>query len=88
MAPPAGHSTATAGEMIPGRFIVVFSSDVSDAPGLSRQLTSLHGGKLHHSYQHVLKGFAATLPPSAVEALRKDPRVAYVDPDRIVVPTT
>ena len=72
---------ARAGGTIPGRYIVVFKKDVADAPGLARRLAQANGGTLHHSYQHAIKGFAATLPAPAVEALRRNPNVAYVEPD-------
>lgn len=85
---PAAVFPGRAGEVIPDQFIVVFSKQVRDSPGLARQLTAAHGGKLHHTYQHVVKGFAATLPPRAVEALRNDPRIEYVEPNRIVTGAT
>jgi subtilisin family serine protease len=70
------------GKTIPDRWIVVFDEDVADAPGLARRLTAAHGGTLHHSYRHAIKGFSATLPPAAVEALRRNPQVAYVEADQ------
>ena len=57
---------------------------MGDAPGLARQLTAAHGGTMHHSYQHAIKGFAATLPEGAVSALRGNPNVAYVEQDQRV----
>lgn len=88
LAPPATVSHNRADEVIPHRFIVVFSNDVHDVPGLARQLTSAHGGKLHHVYEHALKGFVATLAPAAVAALQRTPMVAYIEPDRIAELTT
>ncbi len=64
-----------------GDYIVVFDRGVADAPGLARQLTQAHGGALKFSYRHALKGFAATLPAAAVEALQRNPNVAYIEPD-------
>ncbi len=75
--------TAAPGQGIPDRYIVVFRDDTRDAPGLAARLTASHGGKLHHTYQHALRGFAATLPAPAVEALRRNPNVAYVEQDGI-----
>ena len=72
-----------AGRTIPGRWIVVFDKDVADAPGLARRLTEAHGGTLHHTYGHAIKGFAATLPAAAVQALRRNPGVAYVEADQV-----
>jgi subtilisin family serine protease len=81
---PAARQAGRASEVIPNRYIVVFKNDVSDAPGLSRQLAAAHGGTVHHSYQHAIKGFAATLPEGAVAALRRNPNVAYVEQDQRV----
>jgi subtilisin family serine protease len=74
---------ARGGAPIPDQYIVVFKNDVGDAPGLARQLAASHGGRLHHTYQHAIKGFAATLPEAAANALRHNPNVAYVEQDRI-----
>lgn len=78
---------AAPGHSIRGRYIVVFRDDTQDAPGLARQLVAAHGGSLHHTYQHALRGFAATLPPAAVEAVRRNPKVAYVEQDGIAKAT-
>lgn len=81
-------SASQANEVIRDRYFVVFRDDVADAPGLARQLTEAHGGKMHHTLQHTMKGFIATLPPAAVEALRRNPRVDHVTPDMRVYPAT
>jgi subtilisin family serine protease len=57
--------------------------DTPDPPGLARQLVGAHGGTLHHTYGSALRGFAATLPAAAVQAVRRNPRVAYVEEDGI-----
>ena len=83
-APPEARQAGRARQVIPDRYVVVFNKDVSDAPGLARQLAAAHGGSVHHTYQHAIKGFSATLPAPAVEALRRNPRVAYVEQDQKV----
>jgi subtilisin family serine protease len=83
-APAASRQAGRASEVIPNRYVVVFKRDVSDAPGLARQLVAAHGGTMHHTYQHAIKGFAATLPEGAVAALRRNPNVAYVEQDQRV----
>jgi subtilisin family serine protease len=75
--------TRDAARTIPDRYIVVFKRAVNDAPGLARSLVGAHGGKLHFTYRHALRGFAATLPPAALEAIRRNPNVDYVQPDGI-----
>ena len=86
-APTAARSvrqTGKGGQPIPGRYVVVFKREVNDARGLARQLAAAHGGTLHHTYQHAIKGFAASLSDGAVAALRRNPNVAYVEQDQRV----
>jgi subtilisin family serine protease len=78
----AALNAGRAGKAIPDRYVVVFKDGVRDAPGLARQLSA--GGTLHFTYQHAIKGFAATLPPAAVNGLRNNPNVAYVEQDQVV----
>jgi aqualysin 1 len=72
---------------IPGQWIVTFRDDVSDVPGLARQLAAQHGGELKFTYTAALKGFAASLPDAAVEALQRNPNVALVEQDAVVTAT-
>ncbi len=81
---PAARQTNGARDVIPDRYVVVFKREVNDAPGLARQLAAAHGAKVHHTYQHAIKGFAATLPAAAVNALRNNPNVAYIEQDQRV----
>ena len=83
---PPGQAPNLAKNVIPDRYIVVFRESVSDAPGLAKQLALAHGGTLHHTYRHALRGFAATLNAQAAEALRKNPNVAYVEADQMTQP--
>jgi subtilisin family serine protease len=82
--PAARQAKGGAREVIPDRYVVVFKNSVGDAPGLARQLAAAHGGNVHHTYQHAIKGFAATLPAAAVNALRNNPNVAYIEQDQPV----
>jgi subtilisin family serine protease len=77
-----------ADQVIPNRYIIRFQDDVADVPALTNQLVSTHGGTLHYTYEHAIKGFAATLPPEGVEAIRRNPQVAYIEPDGVVTATT
>ncbi len=65
-------------------WIVVFRSDVADPPGLARALVAQHGGSLRFTYEHALKGFAATLPPQALNGIRSNPHVDYVEADGVM----
>jgi aqualysin 1 len=68
----------------PARYIVVFNDNIGNASTLAQQLTNIYGGTLHHVYQHAIKGFAATLPVSAADALGRNPGVAFVEADLVV----
>jgi hypothetical protein len=85
-APPiaARTSDTRAAHPIPDRYIVVFRKSVTDPAGVARQLVEGSRGTLHFTYQHAIKGFAATLPAGAVEGLRHNPNVAYVEQDQEV----
>lgn len=77
------HAAAPA-QKVRDRYIVVFRDQAPDPRGLAARLVAEHGGTLHHTYTHALRGFAATLRPAAVEALRRNPQVAFVEEDGIV----
>ncbi len=64
--------------------IVVFHDDVANPRGLAMQLAAAGGGQLSFTYEHALKGFAGTFPAAAVEGLRRNPNVAYVEPDGVM----
>ncbi len=68
-------------DAIPGRYVVVLHPRVASASAAAGELVPAGGGEVHFSYEHALKGFAATLAPAALEQLRHDARVAYVIPD-------
>ena len=69
------------------RYIVVFRDDVVNPSDLTDQLVRPFGGTVHFRYAYALKGFAATLPPAALEALQRNPAVSYIEPDGIVTTT-
>jgi len=68
---------------IPGQYIVVLERDVVDVRGIAKHAVSTYGGSALYVYEHALKGFAARLPAQAIEALRRDPRVAYIEADQV-----
>jgi aqualysin 1 len=82
---PAASSTLAGGpEVVPGAYLVIFRPTVQDAPGLARRLAADHAVTVRHAYSAALKGFAADLPAPALEALRHNPQVAYVEADQRV----
>lgn len=83
-APDTPSLAQDVGRVVPGEHIVVFESSVRDVPGVARQLTAAHRGRLRFVYETAIRGFAASLSDDAADALRRNPNVAYVEPDREV----
>ena len=79
----ANHSFARS-QPIPGRYIVVFKDEVADPRGEADRKVRKAGGRKHHAFSRALKGFAATLSDAAVEELRNDPSVDFVEQDQTV----
>ncbi len=63
------------------RYIVVFRDAVTNTDDLIDQLTRNSSGRVHFRYHHAIKGFCATLPEQALEGIRRNPAVAYVEAD-------
>jgi subtilisin family serine protease len=80
VAPPQFSS----GQVIPDQYIVVFKSSLPDAAAEARALVAQHGGTLRFTYTSAIKGFAAELSTRAVDALRRNPNVSYVEADQSV----
>jgi subtilisin family serine protease len=78
---------AARGEPVPDRYIVVFKPTVRDVPGEARRQVTAAGGQLHLTYARVIKGYAATLPPAGLDAVRRAPFVHYVEQDQRVYGT-
>jgi subtilisin family serine protease len=71
-------------QVIPDEYIVVFKSSLPDPAAQARALVAQHGGTLRFTYTSALKGFSAKLPAVALEALRRNPNVDYIEPDGVV----
>lgn len=80
----ASSISAPTGDAIPGQYIVVFKDAVRDPSVAAAQFIATHGGTRRFTYTRALKGFAAQLPDAAVEALRLDPNVAYIEQDQVM----
>jgi subtilisin family serine protease len=81
-------------------YIVVFKDDAGSVNAAARaavnaeidaavdteveQLGKNFGVKSDFTFKHAIKGFAATLPAAAVEALRNNPRVKYIEQNQEV----
>jgi subtilisin family serine protease len=82
--PAPSLGAASVNQIVPNRYIVVLKNNVASASSEAHRVVSADRGKLLFVYEHALKGFAAELSPAAVAALRSNPAVDYVEPDRVV----
>ncbi|HEV8339742.1 MAG TPA: S8 family serine peptidase [bacterium] len=78
------HAAPTAGDVIPGEYIVVFKDWVTNATAEARALAAQHNASVKFTYEHALKGFAGTIPAAKLAQLRRDPRVAFITQNRVV----
>jgi aqualysin 1 len=73
-----------------GRYIVVLKEPANEAaveatPAAARRLTALYGGRVTHTYEAVLRGFALDrLSAADARRLANDASVKYVEEDGIV----
>ncbi len=81
--PPAAHPYALS-KPIPGRYIVVFWDRVTNPAAEAANLMRASGGQLHHTYSSAIKGFAASLPDAALQGIRNNPNVNYIEQDQTV----
>lgn len=75
-------ASASAQEAIDGQYIVVLKEQSS--PASAKQKVRNRGGKVQREFSRVLKGFSAELSESALADVRRDPAVAFVEPDRVI----
>lgn len=73
-----------ASKPIQGRYIVVFTADVRQPAQEAANLLRDSKATLHHTFSHALKGFAATIPAAALQALQNNPMVDYIEQDQTV----
>jgi subtilisin family serine protease len=71
---------------IEDRYIVVMkdqsrAAGADDARSHAAAQAQDHGGRVHFTYSTAVQGFAATLPSAAVDQVRANPDVAYVEAD-------
>jgi tRNA (guanine37-N1)-methyltransferase len=83
--PPTDDAVGAAGsDVIPDQYIVVFNDDVADAHEVAAELAHATGALVRFVYTAALKGFAAyNLPAGALARILADPRVRYVERNRV-----
>ncbi|HEX5762689.1 MAG TPA: S8 family serine peptidase [Solirubrobacterales bacterium] len=69
---------------IPGHYIVVFKDSVKGPATVARNQVEQSDGDLGFVYRHAIKGYSAELSKTAVDVLRRDPRVDSVTPDYVI----
>lgn len=72
-------------DAIPGRYIIVFRPG-SAGHGVAAATDSAArlGGKIHYTYTDALQGFAASLPDAALQGLRHNPNIEFIEVDQTV----
>ena len=81
--PPATHSFP-ASQAISNRYIVVFKPSVQNPAQEAANAMRGVQGQTHHVFSNAIKGFAATLPAAALQALKNNPNVESVEQDATV----
>ena len=73
------------------RYIVKFKDEVAAPGARGRDIAAAHGAQVHFVFERAIKGFAATVPPAAVDAflraMERDPDVDVVEPDGVMAGT-
>lgn len=86
--PAYGQLLNKSDNLLKGRYVVVFDKEVINASEKAQDIAASFGGEVSFVYETALKGFALTLPEQAsekaVEALKNNPNVAYVEADQKV----
>ena len=81
-APVRGAGQANA---VKGDYIVVMEPDApKGAVDNAKRRARSEGADIHFTYQRTISGFAATLPPRALEAMRNNRNVDYIEADQRV----
>ena len=84
--PAAGAPTGAGRGNAPdptGRYIVVLKNSVARPGRLAERHAENRDARITHVYRHAIKGYAAKIPPAELSAIRKDPNVAFVEPDAV-----
>lgn len=66
------------------RYVVVLEESAEDPGAVAREHGQRHGVSADHVYRGALRGYAGRIPPGRIDAVRADPRVAYVEADRLM----
>jgi subtilisin family serine protease len=77
--------SASAAKPSAGHYIVVLAKGKAPHPGeVASRHARAHGASVDYVYRHALSGYAATIPAGRVDEVADDPRVAYVERDKLM----
>lgn len=65
------------------RYIIVFNDSVANPGNVAAALARQHGFTVRQTYATALKGFSASLPTRAFDALSRDRRIKYIEADQL-----
>ncbi|HET9133359.1 MAG TPA: S8 family serine peptidase [Gemmatimonadales bacterium] len=75
-------SFAATADPLADRYLVIFKPGTRNADQLTNQLAA--GRPVHARFTTALQGFSATIPAAALEGIRRNPNVAFVEADQEV----
>jgi aqualysin 1 len=78
---PAAAGAARSAE---GRYIVVLEESAGNPADVATVHGKRHDAKRDQVFRSALKGYTAKIPAGELAELRRDPQVAYVEPDRLM----
>ncbi|WP_322255777.1 S8 family serine peptidase [Brevundimonas sp.] len=77
----------TAGDVVPGSYVCVFKKNTvsrGSAQAEANRAVQAGGGRVRHVYSVAIQGFAADLPPQALERVTAaNPNIAFCEQDRV-----
>ncbi len=76
--------SATIGQAVPNRYIVVLKPLGFQASNMAAQLIPANAGRVIETYNDALKGFTAELTPAGLAAVRARAEVSYVEQDQVM----
>jgi subtilisin family serine protease len=76
---------ATGGEVVPDEYIVVLKKKFPAAGSLNeiKNQAEPTGGRVERVFTRVINGYSMKLPPKALEAVRINPNVKYIEPVQV-----
>ncbi len=73
-----------AASRVPNHYIVVLKNSVRRPGAVAARHARAYGARITHVYRSALRGYAATIPAGRLAAVRANPAVRFVTPDRKV----